>query len=147
MEQITFRAGGLVYVDTQIFIYSVEMHDKYWSLLEDFWRKANSEEIKLVTSELTLAEVLVAPLRQKDTQLINAYNELLKSSQVDLVPVSEAILREAAALRASIPRLRMPDAIHASTANSYKCDMFLTNDMGFRQIPGLSLLLLDDELE
>ena len=147
MGQLTLQENELVYVDTQIFMYSVETHDKYWALLEDFWRKAQNEEIKLITSELTLAEVLVVPLRQKDTQLINAYDELFSSNQVNMVSVSEAILREAAALRASIPKLRMPDAIHASTANLCKCDKFLTNDIGFRNIPGLSLLLLDDELE
>jgi predicted nucleic acid-binding protein len=57
------------------------------------------------------------------------------------------VLRQAAVLRATIPSLRTPDAIHAATALLGNCDMFLTNDPGFRRVPGLPLILLSNVLQ
>src|SRR5947208_2106680 len=48
--------------------------------------------------------------------------------------------------RAAPPRLRTPDALHAATARLSSCALFLTNDRGFRQVPGLPLAVLDDAL-
>ena len=56
------------------------------------------------------------------------------------------ILRESARLRADIPGLMTPDAIHAATALLHGCAFFVTNDNGFRRIPGLNLTILDDIL-
>ena len=55
-------------------------------------------------------------------------------------------LREAARLRATIPGLKTPDVIHAATALLNGCALFVSNDTGFRRIPGLPLVLLDDVL-
>ncbi len=55
-------------------------------------------------------------------------------------------LREAARLRALIPALESPDAMHAATALLYGCALFLTNDNGFRRILGLPFAILDDIL-
>jgi len=65
-------------------------------------------------------------------------------SDVTLLPVSMEILCEAARLRASIPGLKTPDAIHAATAIAYGCVLFVSNDVGFRRVSGLPLLLLDE---
>jgi len=63
-----------------------------------------------------------------------------------LIGITEDVLREAARLRAIIPGLKTPDAIHAATALVHGCVMFITNDMGFRRVPNLPLVLLDDVL-
>ena len=55
-------------------------------------------------------------------------------------------MREAARLRAIIPGLKTPDAIHAATALIHGCVMFVTNDTVFRRVPNLPLVLLDDVL-
>jgi predicted nucleic acid-binding protein len=54
------------------------------------------------------------------------------------------VLREAARLRATIAGLRAPDAIHAATALLSGCALFVTNDAGFKRVPGLPLVVLDD---
>lgn len=63
-----------------------------------------------------------------------------------LAPITAAVLREAARLRAAIPALRTPDALHAATALLEGCTLFLTNDKGFRRVPRLPVVLLDDVL-
>lgn len=62
-------------------------------------------------------EVLVLPLRNVDTSLIADYEQLLFSSEIQLIPISKSVLREAANLRATT-NLKTPDAIHAATALS-----------------------------
>ena len=42
--------------------------------------------------------------------------------------------------------LKTPDAIHAATALLAGCALFVTNDRGFKRVPGLRLAVLDDVL-
>jgi len=143
MGTLSFPASSLVYVDAQIIIYSIEKFPNYFSTLEPMWLKLKEGEIGLVTSELTLLETLVMPLRQNNTTLVQTYEQLLLSADIQLIPVSQKILRDAATLRSSI-NLKTPDAIHATTALSANCAFFLTNDRVFRNVPKLPTLILDD---
>ncbi len=90
-------------------------------------------------------ETLVIPLRNTDTFLINAYEQLLLSSEMQLIPINQSVLRQAATLRANT-NLKTPDAIHAATALSGNCTQFLTNDKGFRNVSGLPVVVLNEVL-
>ncbi|MEH1997648.1 MAG: PIN domain-containing protein [Nostoc sp.] len=98
-----------------------------------------------MSSELILMEALVLPLRNNDTFLLNAYEELLLSENMQLLPISQPVLRQAASLRATT-NLKTPDAIHAATALSVNCNQFITNDKGFRNVPGLPVIILSEIL-
>ncbi len=143
MGELTLPDSSLVYVDTQILIYSVEKHPTYWSLLRPLWLKSATAEIQIISSELALLETLVAPLRNANSVLITAYETLLLSTEMQLMPITRAILREAAQFR-SQTNLRTPDAIHAATAIAHGCSIFLTNDNGFRRVSHLPLVVLSD---
>ncbi len=144
MGQLNIQFSAVVYVDTAIIIYSVEFNPDYWQLLQPLWAKLQASEISIVSSELTLMESLVVPLRNGNTILIDAYEQLL-SSQVSLVPISQTIVKSAAQLRATT-NLRTPDAIHAATALDADCTLFLTNDSGFRNVPNLPVVILSEVL-
>ncbi len=73
MGRLTFPRGSRIYLDTAPIIYSVEEHESYWRLLQPFWALLQNGEIYVVTSELSLLETLVLPLRHKDADLISAY--------------------------------------------------------------------------
>jgi predicted nucleic acid-binding protein len=144
MAVLSLPASGLVYVDTSIVIYSVETHAVYWPVLRSLWEAARNGAIAAVSSELIVLETLVGPLKSRDARIISAYDQLFRSSDLRVVPISQPILREAAGLRARIPSLRTPDALHAATAMTTGCAAFLTNDRGFAQVPRLSVVILDD---
>ena len=91
-------------------------------------------------------ETLVGPLKQQDTVLTKAYEQLFQSAEMRLLPITQPILRQAAHLRAVVPGLRTPDALHAATAMLANCALLLTNDNGFRRIPELSCVILNDVL-
>jgi predicted nucleic acid-binding protein len=143
MGTLNFQRSSLVYVDAQIVIYSIEKFPNYFPTLEPIWLDLKAGEIKLVTSELTLLETLVMPLRQADMTLVQTYEQLLLGADIQLIPISQKILRDAATLRATV-NLKTPDAIHATTALSANCAFFLTNDRAFRNVPNLPTVILDD---
>ena len=89
-------------------------------------------------------ETLIGPLRSGDTVLPTAYEQLFQSRELHLMPISQGVLREGARLRATVPALRTPDAVHAATGTIVGCTMFLSNDVGFRRVPGLPLVILDE---
>jgi predicted nucleic acid-binding protein len=123
-----------VYTDTDILIYSVETHAVYWSVLQPLWQAARAGSLSIVSSELALMETLIGPMRAGDRVLLTAYEQVFQAPEMLLVPISQSVLREAARLRATIPALRTPDALHAATAALAGCGLFLSNDVGFRRI-------------
>jgi predicted nucleic acid-binding protein len=139
-------ASGLVYFDTNSVIYSVEKHPAYWTLLQPAWEAAKRSSIEIVSSELTLMETLVAPLKNGDAALANAYELVFQQRQTRLLPITQSLLRHAAQLRA-MTKLKPPDAIHAATSLEANCALFITNDAGFRSVAQLPVVILDDLLK
>jgi predicted nucleic acid-binding protein len=146
MGALSLPASGLVYVDANPIIYTVEKHPVYGPLLQPLWQAARARTIEVVTSELALMETLVGPFKSGNTTLEQAYEQALLGTDMRLLPIRQSILREAARLRATT-RLRTPDALHAATAQQAGCALFVTNDVGFRGVAGLPLAILDDLLK
>lgn len=134
--------GGRVYVDANAWIYAREP-DAKWDDLRSFLGCARTGAWKLVTSELSLAETLVWPIKTRDRRGQSEFQqELQNAPHLVVVPVSRAILVEAATLRAT-RSLEMPDAIHAATAKLARCSYFLTGDEELSR--AIHLLLLHPE--
>lgn len=144
MGTIILPATGPVYLDANALIYSVETHPTFWPLLQPVWTAAKTGTVQLATSALSILECLVLPLRINNLALIAAYERVFASIRLSVIAIDEPILRGAARLRASINRLRTPDAIHAATALLHPVGLFLTNDDAFRKVPGLPVTVLSD---
>ena len=115
MGQLSFPPLAKIYLDTAPIIYSVEKHADYWQILVPLWQSLKADEIEVYTSELTLLETLVQPIKQNNQTLISAYDTLLTKTEIKLQPINLEVLRESANLRAT-QNLKTPDAIHAATA-------------------------------
>jgi hypothetical protein len=76
MGSLTVPSSGLVYLDTNPVIYSVEKNPTYWPLLQPLWQAAKAGTVEIVSSDLTLMETLVGPLKSGDTALAHAYEQL-----------------------------------------------------------------------
>ena len=136
--------GKTVGLDTAPLIFYIEDHPIYADLLDPFFEAAKAGEIRIVTSILTLLEVLVHPLKRGDESLAHQYNDILLSSpHIFTIPVTPATAQAAAELRAS-SNLKTPDAIHLATAIHQHADAFLTNDRDFSGVKSLSILKVMD---
>ena len=134
---------GPVGLDTAIFIYFIEEHPRFLSLVEPLFRETDKGRRELVTSALTLLEVLVVPYRCGDNLLAAQYEALLTRSRgIRLVEISRDHLRTAAQLRAATG-VKTPDALQLVAAVSANCPVFLTNDRHLPPIPGLRILQLE----
>lgn len=142
MGALILPASGLIYVDAQIAIYSTDIHPVYAPLCEPIWKLGGTATV--VSSELILLETLVGPLRSGDIGLGDRREALWHQPDTRLLPITQDILREAAHLRASLPGIKTPDAIHAATGLVHGCVLFVTNDMAFRRVTGLTVAVLDD---
>jgi predicted nucleic acid-binding protein len=98
---LTLPASGIIYVDTSVIIYTIESNPNYYSLLQPLWIKFQLGEIEIASSELILLETLVVPLRNANTALVDNYEQLLLYSGMQLIPISQLILRQAANLSAT----------------------------------------------
>lgn len=143
MGTLTLPKSGAIYSDTAPIIYSLEKHTDYENLLQPLWQAMDDEEIEVVTSSLTLLETLVAPLKNNDNDLADDYQTFLTKTKLNLSPITNEILLEAAKLRAAL-NLKTPDAIHAATALKTNCVQFITNDSGFRRVSALNVVTLKD---
>ncbi|MBK8025077.1 MAG: type II toxin-antitoxin system VapC family toxin [Chloroflexi bacterium] len=131
-------------VETSPFIYFVEENPNYLDRVRYVFQQAASGRFMIVTSTISLTEVLVLPMQTGNSQYENAYRAMLMNSEnVSTVAVSPAIAEQAAFLRAKY-RLRTPDALHIATAIVSECEAILTNDLGLRRVTEIAVLVLDD---
>src|SRR5262252_10218581 len=133
---------GPLGVETVIFIYFIEEHPQFLPLLEPLFREVDSGRRELVTSALTLLEVLVVPYRSGDHLLAKRYEALLTQSRgVRVVEISRDHLRAAAQLRAATG-VKTPDALQLVAALGSGCTAFLTNDRNLPTMRGIRILQL-----
>ncbi len=62
MGPLAFPATGLVYLDANGLIYSVERVEPYRTFLEPMWQQAQDGNLTVVSSPVILIEVLVKPI-------------------------------------------------------------------------------------
>ena len=131
-------------VDTAPFIYFAEKDLNFRDRVREVFRFAEINKITLVTSTVTLTEVLVKPLRTGDKPVEETYRALLSDTKfVQLIPVDEAIANRAAYLRATY-NLRTPDALQVATAIESGAAAFLTNDLEVKRVTEILVLVLDE---
>lgn len=118
-----------VYLDTNVFIRAFEGTDELSRVLVDLFA-LDVPQPAFATSELTLAELLVHPYRHQDETGRERYDNLVRpSAWLNVGPVDRQVLTGAAVLRSKY-RLKLPDAIHVSTALHFGCDLLITGDGG-----------------
>ncbi|MBK9163093.1 MAG: type II toxin-antitoxin system VapC family toxin [Acidobacteria bacterium] len=111
--------------------------------MRSFWLTVRKDSIQVVTSNLTLLETIVKPIKENDQRLVQAYTKLLTISEIELFEITTDVLKAAAELRA-LQNFKTPDAIHAATATAASCGYFVTNDPNFKRLSHLEVVILDD---
>lgn len=135
---------GIVYIDANAIIYRVEAIAPYIITSQPLWDALDAGSQHVVTSELSVLEVLVKPYRTGDTRLVSLFlGTLYGTPNFASHAITRPILERAAELRATTG-LKTPDAIHAATALLAGCTLFVTNDPAFRRVPGLNVAVLSD---
>lgn len=130
-----------VYLDTNIFIAAYESSGARSD--HAFWILSAIEqgEIRGVTSELTLAELIPGPAEDGDDELLDAYKQLLNDGpNMEVRPVTRDTLIRSALLRVGRPGLKLPDAVHCATALLAACTAIITDDRRMPKNIGLRIV-------
>jgi predicted nucleic acid-binding protein len=135
------RVGpGRIAIDTSIFIYVIERHAIFGDVVAPLFEEADAGKRELVTSSLTLLELLVVPFRSGDRRLADRYEALLTRSRgVTMVDLTRDHVKAAAHLRAA-STVRTPDALQLAVALTSHCAAFVTNDRRLPAVPGLRIV-------
>jgi predicted nucleic acid-binding protein len=134
--------GKTVGLDTAPLIYFIEENPAYIETVRFFFEAMDRGDFLVVTSTVTLLEVLVHPFRSNNRKLAAEYRDILLNSKLTILEVSTSIAEQAAQLRAA-HNIRTPDAIQVSAALSAGAIHFLTNDIRLPEIPSIQIFSLD----
>jgi predicted nucleic acid-binding protein len=141
---MTDVAAPPVYLDANILIYLVEGFPAHQESLERLVGVFESAGATFVTSELSLAEVLVRPIREQRNDLIDQFEQLLGTgSDIGTVAVDLGMLRRSAEFRA-MNGGNLLDAIHVASAMSCGCSIFLSEDVRIKVVQPMQRYSLAD---
>jgi predicted nucleic acid-binding protein len=130
-----------IFWDTNLFIYLLEQKEEFSVMTKELRTKMLRRGDQLLTSTITLGEVLVKPRQAGDMERCRIYERAI-SSAATLI----AFDIQAARLYASIKTSRSvqaPDAVQLSCAASVGVDLFITNDdrLQNKQVPGIQFIV------
>ena len=149
MDELSKRLAKakVIGLDTPIFIYFLENHERYGELAQITIRGIESGKWEGVTSTITLMEITVRPWQLgRETMARECEAVLVHFPNLSVVDVDRNVARAAAQLRARYNVLP-PDALQVAASLSYGAKAFLTNDKRLSKLQELiDILVLDDFL-
>src|ERR1700688_4150797 len=130
-----------IFWDTNLFIYLFEGHGPHFELVSNLRNAMLSRGDQLLTSALTLGEVLVKPLERHDEELTRKYVDAISKTSITIDFDAKAA-RIYAGLRSN-RSLRPPDAIQLACAAAAGVDLFVTNDARLHsiQVEGIQFIV------
>jgi len=130
-----------VFFDTNLFIYWLEDRGERGARVGKLVQRVIQRGDQLLTSTLTLAEVLAKPLSMGDLAWADRYERLLVTPGVTLLVFDRPCARMYARVRQD-RTVRPPDAIQLACASVARCDLFITNDERLSQkiVPGIQFI-------
>lgn len=115
-----------IFWDTNLFIYLLEDNQGLSKAVTDLRKKMLQRGDQLLTSALTLSEVLVKPVEAGNDDLHRKYEEAITMT-ASVIPFDLKAARLYAAIRRD-RSLRAPDAVQLACAAAAGVDLFITND-------------------
>jgi len=140
-----FDGVNRVFLDTAPVIYYVEQNPHYLAIANSIFDDLIKNGTLLATaSPVTLAECLVVPIRDQLTKLQQDFLDFLTdNSNVSFKKMDMKTGIEAAKFRTQY-NLRLPDALQVAVALQDNCDALLTNDIVFKRVNELRIIILDE---
>jgi predicted nucleic acid-binding protein len=139
-------AMSRIFWDTNLFIYLWEDYGPLSQSVAELRRRMLRRGDQLLTSTLTLAEILVKPTDAGSLDLCRKYEEAIVAAAL-LIPLDVKVAKIYAAIRRD-RRLKAPDAIQLASAASAGADLFVTNDARLqgKHVPGIQFIVSLDRV-
>lgn len=130
-----------IFWDTNLFIYLFEGHGPLSRRVVALRESMLTRGDQLLTSTLTMGEILVKPIERGDAELSKKYEEALTATSL-MIPFDLKAAKIYASLRGD-RSLRATDAIQLACAAGAGVDLFITNDtrLHAKQIVGIQFIV------
>ena len=130
-----------IFWDTNLFIYLFEGYGELSAKVQALRKRMLARGDQLLTSTLTLGELLVKPMENGAADLCQRY-ELALSAAAVLIPFDAKAAIQYARLRCD-RSIRPPDAIQLACASAARVDLFITNDerLHSKHVEGIQFLV------
>lgn len=129
-------------LDTNIFIHLVEGMAGVRDELQLLAVALDAGKLVAATSERTIAEALVKPMREGNDRQVRAYRARLSDGGgLSMTPVSRSVRERAARLRADNGGT-LADSIHLAAAEFSGCALFMSEDLRIKMPLGMSRIRL-----
>jgi predicted nucleic acid-binding protein len=138
--------GKRVYFDTNVIIYYLEQLHPFYETVLPLFEGIGTGEIQAYTSEFTLTEILIKPMKENAIGLIQDIKDLLLDPDLFVLTQTHQELFIKAAQLGGQHGLRSADAIHFASAAENHCHYFVSNDKKFKSQQGVQVLIVNDYL-
>jgi len=130
-----------IFWDTNLFIYLLEPNEQFSAMTKNLRIKMLTRGDQLLTSTITLGEILIKPTQAGDEERCRKYERAI-SSAATLVPFDIRAARYYASIKSS-RAVPAPDAVQLACAASAGIDLFVTNDdrLQNKQVPGIQFIV------
>ncbi len=148
-EDITgaFSRHAVAGVDTMVWIYNLERQSLPYAVATHMLRLIESGAVTGVTSEVTIMELMVRPLRMNLADIAAGYESLVVNfPNLIIAPLDRIAMRRAADLRARF-NLHALDALQLAACLEHGATVFVTNDHRLRRVTDIDVIMLDDFVE
>jgi uncharacterized protein len=135
-----------VFWDTNLFIYLFEDYGDLSKAVAQLRSNMLRRGDQLLTSTLTVGEILVKPAERRETELCEKYENAISTAAV-IISFDLRAARIYSELRAE-RSLKAPDAIQLACAGSATVDLFVTNDerLQNKNVQGIQFIVALDRV-
>jgi predicted nucleic acid-binding protein len=128
---------ALLLIDSAPIIYVLEDHPQFGPRFAPLFAAHAAGRLRFAVTTITVAEVLVGPLRAGDDALAQRYRVILESWRP--IALDLEIAASASRLRASL-RLGLADAVQAASALAINAAALVTHDRDFSRLRSLRII-------
>lgn len=137
---------NFVLLDSVVIIYGFEGNPNYVELVKPVFAALHQGTLGILTTPITMAEIIVHPLRLKKAELVEQYRHfLMEGPGVEFSAIDHEIGLKAEELRAKY-RFALPDSLQLAAGIVHDCDHFITNDRQLHSCRDIQVVVLDDFL-
>lgn len=117
---------------------------QYYEKVKAFFKYGYDNDKRSVSSVITMEEYFVFPYRNKAYSLIDMFNRLVATTDMEIVEINQEIAKKAAQIRAEYKGFKAMDALQLATACLSGCDLFLTNDKQLKQFREIKCITVEE---
>ena len=133
-----------IFLDTTPIIYLLDNDKNFGEKTCKIFSSLSEQNVKFVSSFITVTEYLVYPYRMKNESLVKAFWDLVNENKMTLYSINHREAIKAAKIRAEYNYFKPMDSLQLAVVTLHGCDLFLTNDKQLKQFQEINCVTVEE---